>query len=100
MTPSPIFQFAIDNPWLAFFLSWPTVILLISFAWCFTTLVANTFNLFLEILSQIFALMLTLVRGYPPKGTFDRLGLTNEQLYEEMKKGGVIKEEDEKPSSR
>lgn len=82
MTPSPIFQFMVDNPWLAFFMAWPTSLVLISVAWCTTTLLTNTFSALLNVLSQTCALALTLIRGYPPKETLEGLANAKESSRE------------------
>jgi hypothetical protein len=85
MTPSPIFQFIVENPLLAFFLAWPTALVLIAVAWCTTTLLTNTFSTLVNLVSQMFALVLTLVRGYPPK----------EMMYERIKRDAIFGADEE-----
>lgn len=64
---SPILQFAADNPWIAFFLSWPTIILLVFSAWIVAALVDNIYKVTLGLVSIIVNAIVVILRGYPSK---------------------------------
>ena len=69
---SPILQFAADHPWLAVALSVPTSLVLVAFSWCSATLLSNSMTSLVALWSQTGALLLTLVRGYPPNIKWDK----------------------------
>lgn len=62
-----ILQFAADHPWLAFFLAWPTALVIISAAWLTAGVIDNAYKLSIALVSQLMTSVVTLVRGYPPK---------------------------------
>jgi hypothetical protein len=65
MTTLPL-DWATQNPWLAFFLAWPTALVLISWAWLFAAITENTMNLILRLANQAANAFVILARGYPP----------------------------------
>jgi len=72
MTYPFIIQFAVDNPWIAFFLSWPAMILILSVCWIFASTTTHAYNTTVSGLLQAGAIFVTLFRGYPPQSSSTR----------------------------
>lgn len=64
---SSILQFAADHPWIAFFLSWPTMFLITSLAWGVATLIDNLYKTTLGLVAVIVNAIVVILRGYPNK---------------------------------
>lgn len=61
----PLFTFAADNPWLAFGLSWPLSMVLVSTSYLIAANIEGSLNLILRVAN----LATIWFRGYPPNGT-------------------------------
>lgn len=72
MTFPPILDWASNNPWLAFFLSCPTSLFLISISWMATSIVLAAWNGALNLVSTIIVSFVTLFRGYPSPAREER----------------------------
>lgn len=62
-----VLTFAADNPLTAICLSLPVAAILCTFAWCFATAVVATWSTLVSGLTTGLALLVTLIRGYPPQ---------------------------------
>lgn len=78
-----LLQFAVDNPWVAFALSWPLALVLITVALSTATAITNTIANFITLFNQIIAAFTVLCRGYPPAGSGIRAVQTPEGEQDE-----------------
>lgn len=59
------------HPWLALALSFPTAFVIVSVAWCITSMLTTTMSNMVTLLTGIGSVVVTLVRGYPPARLLD-----------------------------
>lgn len=60
-----LLQFAIDHPWVSFWLSWPFVMGLVIVCWSIAGIINNAVNTTALIWNQLIGAVTVLVRGYP-----------------------------------
>lgn len=66
MTYPYLIQLAIDHPLLAFAMSWPLGLTLLSICWCVSTLITNAMAVTANAAIQSLSALVIGVRGYPP----------------------------------
>jgi hypothetical protein len=62
----PLLDWASANPWLAFGLSFPTAMVIVSMAWLVAASCENAMNLILRLVNQVVNGAVILFRGYAP----------------------------------
>ncbi len=91
MPYSSVLEFAADNPWIAFGLSFPTMAVLITASIMVASVLDNTWKTTLGLIAICVNNLTIIIRGHPPKKTvLDELldGITEEKVEVDQEKEG------------